>query len=156
MTEKKAQKQGKKVSEKKNVPVRKKNVAVGSEVKKAENAKEKKPVHEQVSKEAKVVEEPARPVSIGDVSKQLGSMQVVLYPLVTEKAVNMIESENKIVFVVDKDADKGSVRKAVEELYRVKVESVRVLNDRKGRKNAIVRLRKDFRADEIATRLGVI
>ena len=84
------------------------------------------------------------------------SFEIVLYPLITEKAVNAIEKENKIYFVVSKKADKQQVKQAVEQLYKVKVEDIKVINDRKGRKKAIVRLRKDFKADDLATKLGVI
>jgi ribosomal protein uL23 len=82
--------------------------------------------------------------------------EVILFPLITEKAVNMIESENKLCFIVDKRATKANVKRAVEQAYAVKVDSVRVLNDLKGRKKAIVRVNKAFKADEVATKLGVI
>ncbi len=82
--------------------------------------------------------------------------EVILFPLITEKAVNMIEAENKLCFIVAKDATKPEVKKAVEESYAIKVDSVKVLNDRKGRKKAIVKVNKQFKANEIATKLGVI
>jgi ribosomal protein L23 len=88
--------------------------------------------------------------------KQHKAHQVLLYPLITEKAVNMIDAENKLCFVVDKKATKASVKKAVEDSYRIKVDAVKVLNDRKGRKKAVVKVNKAFKADEIATKLGVI
>jgi len=81
---------------------------------------------------------------------------ILLYPLITEKAVNMIESENKICFVVAKHAGKKEIKKAVEESYKVKVDEVRTVNDMKGRKKAIVKINRAFKADELATRLGVI
>lgn len=87
---------------------------------------------------------------------RLDSHEVILYPLITEKAVNMIEPENKLCFVVSKKATKADVKRAVEETYAIKVDSVRVLNDLKGRKKAIVRVNKAFKADEVATKLGVI
>ena len=76
--------------------------------------------------------------------------------MITEKAVNMIESENKLTFIVNKLAKKSDVKKTVESLYKVKVDSVKVLVDRKGRKKAIVKINKAFKADEIATKLGVL
>ena len=81
---------------------------------------------------------------------------VILFPLITEKAVNMIEAENKLCFIVDKKSTKEDVKLAVEEAYAIKVDSVKVLNDRKGRKKAIVKVNKAFKADEVATKLGVI
>ena len=94
--------------------------------------------------------------SVKEISSNVSPYDVVLFPLITEKVVNVIEKENKIAFVVSKSSGKHDVRKAVEELYNVKVDSVRIINDRKGRKKAIVRLRKDFKADDLATKLGVI
>ncbi len=88
--------------------------------------------------------------------EKLPGYEIVLYPLITEKVVSTIEKENKIAFIVAKHADKSRVKEAVEEMHKVKVESVRIVNDRKGRKKAIVRLRKDFKADDLATKLGVI
>ena len=88
--------------------------------------------------------------------EKLAGREIILYPLISEKAVNMIESENKIVFIVNSSAGKQDVKSAVEKLYNVKVESIRTNNDRKGRKSAIVRLKKEFKADDLATKLGVI
>ncbi|HLD58533.1 MAG TPA: 50S ribosomal protein L23 [archaeon] len=82
--------------------------------------------------------------------------EVVLYPLITEKAVNMIEAENKICFVVNSKATKSEIKKSVEKMYSVKVDSVKTLNDLKGKKKAFVKLNKQFKADELATRLGVL
>ena len=82
--------------------------------------------------------------------------EVILFPLITEKTVNMIDAENKLCFVVSNKATKADVKRAVEEAYAIKVDSVNVLLDRKGRKKAIVKVNKQFKADEIATKLGVI
>jgi len=82
--------------------------------------------------------------------------EIVLFPLITEKAVGMIDAENKLCFVVNKKATKEEIKKSVEEEHKIKVDSIKVLNDRKGRKKAIVKVNKEFKADEIATRLGVI
>lgn len=87
---------------------------------------------------------------------KLQSYEVVLYPLMTEKAVNMIESENKLVFVVNKIAGKTDVKRAVEELYGVKVDHVNIVNDMKGKKKAIVKINKKFKANDVAIKLGVL
>ncbi|MBN1940602.1 MAG: 50S ribosomal protein L23 [Candidatus Diapherotrites archaeon] len=87
---------------------------------------------------------------------KLSPSEVIYFPLITEKAVNMIEAENKICFIVNKKAQKTDVKNAVETLYSVKVDSVKTVNDMKGRKKAIVRINKKFKADELATKLGVL
>jgi len=86
----------------------------------------------------------------------LHAYQTLIHPLITEKAINMIESENKLVFVVRNNATRQEVKKAVEELYGVKVDSVNIMRDMKARKRAFVRINEKFRADEIATKLGVL
>ena len=89
-------------------------------------------------------------------NKKLEAYEVILYPLITEKAINMIEAENKLSFVVNERAGKKEVKEAVEKNYAVKVDNVNVLRDRKGRKKAIVKINEKFKADDIATKLGVL
>lgn len=48
-------------------------------------------------------------------------------PIVTEKAARQIEEENVYSFVVANDANKIEIAKAVEEIWDVKVESVRTM-----------------------------
>jgi large subunit ribosomal protein L23 len=58
--------------------------------------------------------------------------QIVLRPLITEKTTFMQERENTVCFEVDRRANKIMVRKAVEELFEVKVTGVHIVN-RKGK-----------------------
>lgn len=51
-------------------------------------------------------------------------MQVLIKPLITEKAADMNEA-GVYVFVVNKDANKIQVKQAIEEKYGVTVEKVR-------------------------------
>ena len=81
--------------------------------------------------------------------------QVILYPLITEDAVNLIENENKLVFVVDLRANKSSIKKAIEELYAVKVQDVNTLITFKGFKKAFVKLTPENRASDLAIKLGI-
>lgn len=80
---------------------------------------------------------------------------VLEHPVVSEKAVSMIETENKIVFRVNKEADKYDIKAAVEKTYNVKVVSVNVVNG-KGQKKAIVKLDPKFKATELASKLGMV
>lgn len=81
---------------------------------------------------------------------------VLIHPLISEKAVSMIETENKIVFVVNPKSTKAEVKKAVEDAYKVKVDNVNMLNDTKGQKRAIVKLNKAFKASELSSKLGMV
>jgi len=81
---------------------------------------------------------------------------VILYPQATEKAVKMIESENKLIFVVDNAATKSDIKNAIETLFEVKVKKVSVEITPDGKKRAYVKLAPEFMADEIASKLGMI
>jgi len=81
--------------------------------------------------------------------------KVIVRPVVTEKAVAMIEKENRLTFVVDKRATKGEVRRAVEEMFEVKVEKVNTLVTMKGEKRAYVKLKPEYSASEVAARMGL-
>lgn len=54
--------------------------------------------------------------------------QVLLAPRVTEKTTRVGEESNQYVFRVVQDASKAEVRSAVEALFDVSVESVRIVN----------------------------
>ncbi len=53
---------------------------------------------------------------------------VILAPIVSEKSSNAAEDNNQFVFRVEKSANKLQVKKAVELMFDVEVDSVRVLN----------------------------
>lgn len=60
----------------------------------------------------------------------MNANQVIRRPLVTEKSTMLRESGNVIAFEVDPKANKIQVKTAVEELFKVKVEEVRLFNVR--------------------------
>jgi large subunit ribosomal protein L23 len=55
-------------------------------------------------------------------------LQVLLSPHVSEKSSMVAESNQQHVFKVLPDATKGEIKEAVEELFKVQVSQVRVLN----------------------------
>jgi len=81
---------------------------------------------------------------------------VILYPLMTESASVMVEKENKLVFIVSLKANKSDIRNAVEQLYDVKVERVQTLINPQGEKKAFVKLHPDFKAADVAIKLGIL
>jgi ribosomal protein uL23 len=81
---------------------------------------------------------------------------ILLYPLLTEKSLGKIETENKIIFIVSRNANKKQIKWATERVFNVKVVKVATLIDRKGRKKAWIQLSKEYPATEIATRLGMM
>lgn len=82
--------------------------------------------------------------------------KVIKYPLSTEKSIRLMESENKLIFVVDLRARKPEIKEAIEKTFKVKVEKVNTLITPKGEKRAYVRLSPDTPALDIATDLGLM
>ncbi|HDR53076.1 MAG TPA: 50S ribosomal protein L23 [archaeon] len=87
--------------------------------------------------------------------KARDATQVLLHPVGTEKAIRLLD-QNKIVFVVDKNADKEDIQKALHELFKVRAERVNTLLTQKGVKKAYIKLKKEHSAVELATNLGLL
>jgi large subunit ribosomal protein L23 len=81
---------------------------------------------------------------------------VIFYPLMTESASLMVERDNKLIFIVDKKAGKSDIKRAVEELYEVKVNRVTVQTTPQGEKKAFVKLHPEFKASDVAIKLGIL
>ncbi|HII85893.1 TPA: 50S ribosomal protein L23 [Candidatus Bathyarchaeota archaeon] len=82
--------------------------------------------------------------------------EVVLYPLMTESASLMVEKDNKLIFIVNPKSGKSDVKRAVEELYEVKVAKVTVQMTPRGEKKAFVKLGAEFKASDVAIKLGIL
>ena len=81
---------------------------------------------------------------------------IILYPLLTEKSLGKIETENKIIFIVSRNANKRQIKWAAERAVNVKVVKISTLIDRKGRKKAWIKLSKEYSASDIATKMGML
>jgi large subunit ribosomal protein L23 len=81
---------------------------------------------------------------------------VILYPLMTESASLMVEKDNKLIFIINLKAGKSDVKRAVEQLYGVKVEKVSLLITPQGEKKAFVKLTPEFKASDVAIKLGIL
>jgi len=82
--------------------------------------------------------------------------EVVLYPIMTEVTSRILETENKLVFVVNLAATKADIKRAIEELYEVVVEKVNVAITPKSEKKAFVKLHPDYKAVDVAIKLGIL
>ncbi len=82
--------------------------------------------------------------------------KILKNPLSTEKAVRLMESENKLLFVVDKDASKKDIKEAMEKMFKVKVVKVNTLITSKGIKRAYIKLANETPAIDVATELGLV
>jgi large subunit ribosomal protein L23 len=68
----------------------------------------------------------------------------------------MVERDNKLIFIVNFKAGKSDVKKAVEELYEVKVDKINMLITPQGVKKAFVKLKPEFKASDVAIKLGIL
>jgi large subunit ribosomal protein L23 len=84
------------------------------------------------------------------------SLDLILYPLVTEDTVSLIEAENKLTFIVNIKANKKEIKEAIEKLYNVKVEKVNTCITMDGKKKAYVKLEPEFKASDLAIKLGIL
>jgi large subunit ribosomal protein L23 len=82
--------------------------------------------------------------------------EIINFPLMTESASLMVEKDNKLIFVVNRNADKADIKRAVEVLYAVKVKKVNLLITPQGVKKAFVKLTPEFRASDVAIKLGIL
>ncbi|MCK5624661.1 50S ribosomal protein L23 [Candidatus Pacearchaeota archaeon] len=76
-------------------------------------------------------------------------------PIVTEKAVMMIEAQNTLTFETSKIRSKEEIKKEFEEIFNVKAHKIRTLI-KGNKKYAYIKLKKQFPAIDIATKLGLM
>jgi len=55
--------------------------------------------------------------------------EIIVRPLVTEKTMKEQDGNNTVVFEVKKDANKIAIKQAIEEIFKVKVEKINVVNN---------------------------
>ena len=81
---------------------------------------------------------------------------IIKYPVSTEKSIRLMESENKLIFIVNKKANKEQIKEELERLYNVKIIKLNTSVDSKGRKKAYVKFAEETPAIDIATKLGLM
>jgi large subunit ribosomal protein L23 len=86
----------------------------------------------------------------------LDPYKTIQYPVMTEVTSRILEAENKLVFVVSREATKRDIKLAVEELYDVVVEKVNSTITPEGEKKAFVKLSPDYKAVDVAIKLGIL
>ena len=83
-------------------------------------------------------------------------MGILLYPIATEKAINMIEKNNVLTYVVDIRAKKDEIRKEFESVFKVKVDKINTEMEPRNRKRAYIKISKQFKASDVALRLKLV
>ncbi|MCD6248225.1 MAG: 50S ribosomal protein L23 [Hadesarchaea archaeon] len=84
-----------------------------------------------------------------------GPHEVLIRPQMTEKAVKLVEEENKLTFIVARSANKRDIKLAVEVMFEVKVDDVKTEITPDGVKRAYVKLAPEYKADEVAAKMGL-
>ena len=74
--------------------------------------------------------------------------------LVTEKSVAELE-RNILTAIVDIGARKKDIKREVERLFNVEVERVNTLITPRGEKKAYIKLKSEYSAEEVLSKLGV-
>lgn len=82
--------------------------------------------------------------------------KVLKYPHLTEKSITLIERANTIVFIVDLKSRKPDIKNEFEKVFEVKVERVNTEVTADGKKKAFIKLKPEFKASDVAVKLGVI
>jgi large subunit ribosomal protein L23 len=82
--------------------------------------------------------------------------KILKFPYLTEKSITLVEKENKIVFVVERKATKQQIKEAFEKVFEVKVEKVNTEITLDGMKKAFIKLKPEFKAGDVAVKLGIV
>lgn len=86
----------------------------------------------------------------------MNPQSIIKYPVSTEKSIRLMEAENKLIFVVDRKARKPEIKKAIEQMFKVKVAKVNTLIAPDGIKRAYIKFGAETPAIDIATKLGLM
>ncbi len=81
--------------------------------------------------------------------------KIIVKPYITEKTFAMVESENKICFIVERSASKPQISEAVKTLYNEKVINVNTARTIYGKK-AFVQFENTEKARDLATKIGML
>ncbi|HET7149342.1 MAG TPA: 50S ribosomal protein L23 [Candidatus Nitrosopolaris sp.] len=81
--------------------------------------------------------------------------RIIIKPYITEKAFNLIEGQNMIIFIVNHKATKKHIKAALRSLYEIEAQGVNTLRSIRGKK-AIVKFATAEGARDLATSLGLV
>ncbi|HJJ44496.1 MAG: 50S ribosomal protein L23 [Methanocorpusculum sp.] len=78
------------------------------------------------------------------------------HPIVTEKAMFILENVNQLSFLVEKEARKEDIKAAVEKTFGKKIAAINTMMTTKGTKKAIITFEEKNAAEEILSQLGIV
>lgn len=80
--------------------------------------------------------------------------QVVFHPIVTEKTMMLMDTNNSLEFLVRNEATKPQIKRAIEGLFECEVDAVNTRITKQG-KRAVVKFGGETTAEDIGMRIGV-
>ena len=83
-------------------------------------------------------------------------MEILKYPLATEKSIRLMESENKLIFAVGKTARRSEIKAEIEKMFKAKIVKVNTYITKNGEKRAYIKFSDESPAIDIATQLGLM
>ncbi len=81
--------------------------------------------------------------------------KIILHPYITEKTFELVETQKKICFIVEKTATKSAIKTAINTLYEQKVVTVNTARTVYGKK-AFVEFENVDIARDLATKIGML
>ena len=81
--------------------------------------------------------------------------KIILHPYITEKTFELVETEKKICFIVEKTATKLAIKDAINTLYEEKSVSINTARTVYGKK-AFVEFQTVDVARDLATKIGML
>jgi large subunit ribosomal protein L23 len=79
---------------------------------------------------------------------------IIYHPFVTEKTMSFMENNNALEFVVKRNTNKKIIKKAIEQMFDVKVKKINTRITKTG-KHAIVVFMPEVKAEDIGMRIGI-
>ena len=81
--------------------------------------------------------------------------KIILHPYITEKTFELVETQKKICFIVEKTASKSAIKTAINTLYEQKAVTINTARTIYGKK-AFVEFETGDVARDLATKIGML
>ena len=81
--------------------------------------------------------------------------KIILHPYITEKTFELVETQKKICFIVERTASKISIKNAIQTLYEQKALTINTSRTVYGKK-AFVEFESVDVARDLATKIGML
>ena len=81
--------------------------------------------------------------------------KIILQPYITEKTFELVETQKKICFIVEKTASKSAIKTAINTLYEQKATAINTARTIYGKK-AFVEFENVDIARDLATKIGML